>query len=164
MSGALAELATLRWLTPDKSCRVLAEAAAAGAPVCLYADDECTDEVWSASIVAVDREHLLLAEGAGNAPALPRNMPSTLRAEIVLDGARYRFNVKCPNTVTDVEPGSLRTACPDRIAVVNRRRCRRRRLRPAAVVTIRAADAPEVIRCRAAMMNVSVDGLACRIS
>lgn len=87
--------------------------------------------------------------------------PLELEVTVNVSGERYRFTTSpldpAPLSSTDV----LLVARPTTLTVLDRRRSRRRNLRPPSTVVLRLPDERDAWRCAAPILNVSADGLAC---
>jgi len=89
-----------------------------------------------------------------------------LSVSMIVDGARYAF-ASHPLSAVDAGPGTLVLAAPRELFVLERRRAVRRRLRQGLGVRLepRRTDAePTEDALTAVILNLSPDGLACRLS
>lgn len=89
---------------------------------------------------------------------------SSLRVNLEVNGASYMFETELAAGFAGAEPGVIHLRKPVTITLVDRRRSPRRRLREPAEVLLRATDVNDAWQCKAMMLNLSLDGVACRIS
>ena len=88
---------------------------------------------------------------------------SPLRVSLEIDGASYAFETAASAVPAGAEPGMIHLRKPATITLVDRRRSPRRRLHEPAEILLRVPDINETWQCKAAMLNLSLDGVACRI-
>lgn len=87
--------------------------------------------------------------------------PQELEMTVIVSSGRYLFTTSPldppPLSSTEV----LLVARPTTLTALDRRRSRRRNLRPPSTVVLRLPDERDAWRCAASILNVSADGLAC---
>jgi len=145
------------------SGRLLADVIRDKKAIRLYADDFRPDDALSGIVVGGD-EHRIIVE---TAPLSRRTRAMfsarDLRARIDVCGCRYSFATRCVDMSADLAADRLRIVRPTVIEVVERRRSARRQLRAPADALIRPTGGGEDWSLCADVLNVSADGIACRM-
>ncbi|UCE58647.1 MAG: PilZ domain-containing protein [Phycisphaerales bacterium] len=152
-----------RTLDTGASDRVLIEAVRANSPVHLCADPDHSGEVVSGTVLADDGG--VLTVDVARLDTLARSIlsASLLYASLDVGNDRYLFETRRVSALTGSDKDELRLTRPSTVAVTERRRSRRRRFRKPTEVLLRATDPDTQWQCKADMLNVSLDGIACRI-
>jgi len=145
----------------DATARALAQAAQSHIQVDFWAEGDRVEFSCTGTLLGADESYLLVNVG----PAVGALLCSPIiHSAIEIDGAPYVFDTRCADELAEVEPGVIRLLKPATIAVAERRRSPRRRLREVAEVTLRPAEECDDSQVRATLLNLSPDGLACRIA
>ncbi|MGB2985583.1 MAG: PilZ domain-containing protein [Phycisphaerae bacterium] len=145
---------------PRTTARVLAKALEEHARVDLRADSEGVEVACCGTVVGVDDSHLALDVGPAAGMVLGS---SVLRAGIEIGHAQYVFETRCADETAEIEPGVIRVVKPDSITPAERRRSPRRQLHEPTEVILRPAGDGDESHGPGAMLNLSPDGIACRI-
>ncbi len=117
---------------------------------------------WPCTLAAQDDTSLTLElDGASVAR---RCVPAGAALEVCVDttAGTYMFETRCvdgPRT----DMAMLRVVKPRSLARADRRRARRRQLHQPTEVVLRGDDGDGGWRCRGTLLNVSPDGIACRL-
>lgn len=131
------------------------------APVFIGGEDHAGGAL-AGTIAGGDEKSLHLRIPRWNSGASVLSGLSELEMTMVVGGRRYAFSTRPldppPLSSSDV----LLVARPTNVSVLDRRRSRRRDLRSASSVTLRRIGGKGHWSCRAPILNVSPDGLACR--
>jgi len=162
MAQALASATqSVRELTARASADLLAKAVRARSIVRVELDDG-SDRTCCARLVGADGARLMLAadEGPGST-LLPTSAP--LLVNLTVAGRRYTFASRCVVESTASPEDAVAITRPRSVAAVERRRSRRRFMGNTTVTLTHATETGPV-HYRAAMLNLSADGLACRVS
>jgi hypothetical protein len=124
--------------------------------------DQAEAKEISGRFVESDRKTLLVAlhEWRPSAHQLP--LGTRVELQFALGEHHYRFGAACVTPALADPWGAMRLGRPSALFVGERRRSPRRRLRRPTCVFLLPDRDPEAWRCRATMLNVSSDGLACR--
>ncbi len=164
MTQTLTENATsLRELDPQASAKALAAASAARAPVWLQAGADDVRMTWCGAMTGVDGSNLTLEVYNLDSGLRAVLGSSILQATVVIDGTACLFDTRCKGEIPSAQSGVLRVARPLSILVVDRRRSPRRCLRQRCDVALHGTGPSSDWRCLAAMLNLSPDGVACRL-
>jgi hypothetical protein len=121
-------------------------------------------EACLAGILTADADGNLILEvrefESGTAQLLAS---SSLQAEMSLGSGLYRFETRCAFPA-QAEQHSLWLTPPTSVSVVERRKSRRRRFREQTQVTLRATSQSDSWRGQATLLNLSMQGVACKVS
>lgn len=167
MAGVLTNpIAGVRDLDGETSADVLAKAIEQRARVYLRSCGDGSAAVCSATVVGEDHSHLALELCHIEPSAREILTTSVLQVSMEVDGVRYVFQTRCANQPS--RPGSavIHIFKPPTIARAERRRSPRRRLRRPTKVALRDTGVdsrPEATACDGSLLNVSTEGLACRM-
>ncbi|MFQ5413632.1 MAG: PilZ domain-containing protein [Phycisphaerae bacterium] len=149
-----------RSLSPEASARIVALAVARRATVNLcHCDDGvcCGDPVRGAIVAGTDKSLTIRLE---------QDMPpidSTVEITMVVEAREYRFTAPRAERVAGGPPCDVRVPRPTSVAIIDRRRAARRRLAEPAAVTLTGRAGGSPWTCTGALLNLSADGLACRL-
>jgi len=149
-----------RALDPRTGAQVLARACASGTTIRLRHSDDDVDVEFVGKLVGGDEHTATIHFNADT-----RHKPADVvyGAEFSFAGERYVFEGRCVPDAGDQSGDVLMLIEPETLAVVERRRSRRRGLAPSSTVYIGSTNGPDPWRCAAVMLNVSLNGLACRV-
>ncbi len=149
---------------PEASARVLADAIARRAAIWVTAVEGGGETAWSGAIVGADASSLTVQ--IYNLDSGPRLVlgATALQATMVVGSHRYTFETLCTSDVPLEPAGSIRLYRPTTVLLTDRRRSTRRHLREPCTMTLELAGPNGVDRCPAVMLNLSLDGVACRVS
>lgn len=152
-----------RRLSPKSVDRILAQAHEEGArvrvsTVTAQAGAELTGVIlgWRGPVLA-----LRLERADSKTCAIPASCTLGVRMEI--GGLTYHFETRLARLANEAEPGIVHLERPETVTLLDRRRSPRRCLRTPTEVVLCATGEGETWRCSAAMLNVSPDGIACRV-
>ena len=157
------ETEVTRTLGPEASARVLAQAWQVGVDlrlrnlgtgmeaVCVTVN---SDDVGTTLTVKV-------GAGAGGTGSIPTG--ADVVAELILAGRRYAFQTRCLEPPSQALDDLLRMERPKVVTVIERRRSRRREFQESTEVMLQAADGDASWQNRGTLLNLSMDGMACRI-
>lgn len=149
-----------RALDPRTGAQVLARACASGTTIRLRHSDDDLDIELVGKLVGGDEHTATIHFNADTRGKLTNVVYS---AEFSLTGERYVLEGRCVPDANDESGDVLLLIEPETLAVVERRRSKRRRLAPSSAVYIDGGDDADPWRCAAVMLNVSLNGLACRV-
>jgi hypothetical protein len=143
------------------SAEILLHAVASGAKVRVEPEDAsagaCTGHLTDG-----DEETLLFHRSKTLSGAEPLPTSVLLIVSMTLEGRRYEFLSRWVEAPASPD-SPVRITRPDRVAVVERRRSRRRFVADTTVTLMTMAET-EPLRCRATLLNLSADGVACLAS
>ncbi len=143
-------------LDAQTSSRLIERAGRTHAPLTLTFSQCGADRVADLRIQSTDAQALCLEADKG---AVDDVLPSTcLEVQFALDGQEYFFS----SSTLEYTESRIAIGRPERLYVWQRRRFLRASVAESAVVVL--ADAKGRVKGEGAMLNVSQDGLACRIS
>jgi hypothetical protein len=166
-------LDTARQLEPQEAVRVLGTAVSGGVDVKLHVSGNGVEYEGYAVLSGDDGSHLLLTCEAPwrttsgeteERPFAAVQTTSVVRVVFAVMGARYLFETRCAETVVNGKPPVIRLVKPTIVFLADRRRSPRHRWRKPTEVSLAAAGANDRWRCTAALLNVSPDGVACRVA
>ncbi len=150
-------------LDQETTDRVLAEAADDRVPMVLHVKGDDVETDYSGAFVGWDDGHLVMSLTDVD-PKLCAWLPgSTIRVNMEVSNLRYEFTTQCTERAAGLDAGVIRVLKPGTIFQVERRRSPRRRLHERTTVILRTDGVDEEWRCAAAMLNLSPDGIACRV-
>jgi hypothetical protein len=89
---------------------------------------------------------------------------TVLDVTVEIDQVRYTFEAGCVDGSAAVESTTLRVRQPERMALADRRRSPRRRLQGRTQVSLTGAEADVDWHAQAVMLNLSTEGIACRLA
>ena len=150
-------------LDPTASAAVFEQAAELGTTVRIFADTDLSVVLVEGALTDVTDQHLHVLVTRKNTSSLAVNVLATLQAEFTLGKVTYMFDVLALDEYPDSDVQSLQIPKPATIAVTERRRTRRRQFREAADLILKPIGCDSAAPIRAALLNVSTDGLACRV-
>lgn len=153
----------IRQIDKATTDRVLAAAVEERAVAQVRADCAGWELVGSAACIGEDGSHLILELEHAD-PQTRRILESSpLQLSMEVAGAQYSFETRSADQTAGVEPRVVRVLRPTTISLAERRRSPRRRLRRPTDVVLQAGGPDHGLRCTAAMLNLSVEGIACRV-
>jgi len=165
-------LDTARQLEPQEAVRVLGMAISGGVDVKLYVSGDGVEYEGYAVLSGDDGSNLLLTceapwrttsgKTAGR-PFAAVQPASVVRIVFAVMGARYLCETRCAERVANGKPPVIRLIKPTTVFLADRRRSPRHRWRRPTDVVLAAAGRGDRWRCTAALLNVSPDGIACRV-
>ncbi len=164
LSESMSQIGPTCLLQSAATDRVLAEALNTRAGVKLYVDGDGVQVDASGEIAGGDDAHLVIRLTHPD-PVLRTCPPDRpLRVTMTVADAQYEFETRCVEQPTTSDARVIRILRPRTITSADRRRSLRRFLRGTTNVGLRAPDANEEWHCNAVMLNLSPDGIACRMS
>ena len=152
-------ITTMRPVDAETTARVLAQALGASARMELQADGDGIELSCTGTLVGADESHLFVDVGPADVVLL---CSAVIHAAIEIDGAPYAFDTRCADDFAEIEPGVIRVVRPATIATADRRRSPRCLFRGVTEITLFPADESHESPVRAALLNLSPHGLACR--
>ena len=150
-------------LDSQAAARLISTAVEERAVVRLWADHNSGGVTSFAACIGVSDSHLILRLKHADTRKCTILGLAALRLCVDVGGARYLFETGPAETGFGEDPAVIRVSRPITIAPMDRRRSQRRRLREPADVVLNAVGEHEGWRCGAVLLNVSPDGIACRI-
>lgn len=142
---------------------LLREAVARRAPIGLLIACNGLQRRVAGELLGVDGGHLEIRIESGGASLGTLAEMSAIQARFELDGTRYVFDTHWTGrSPVDVD-GAFRIEAPIQIASSDRRRSVRRRLRRRTGVTLHVLDRRPQRTVEGVLLNLSADGLACRV-
>ena len=163
MAMTTSEAVITQMLNAGASARVLAEAIRTRTLIALYPEADSGEELLSGVIRGEEDAQLVFEVYSFDRAALTIHAGCPLQAEFALAGSLYCFDTRFGNGADEVRSGVARIIRPASVAVLDRRRSRRRRFREGGEVILRATHDAATWSCTAAMLNLSVHGIACRV-
>lgn len=151
-------------LDSTASAAVLEQAAELETTVRIFADNELSVVLMEGALTKVTDQHLRIWATHKNTSSLAVNVLATLKAEFTLGKVTYAFDVLALDEFSDGDDQSMLIPKPPTIAVTERRRTRRRQFHDAADLTLKPIGCDSAAPIRAALLNISTDGLACRVT
>ncbi|MHC4697620.1 MAG: PilZ domain-containing protein [Planctomycetota bacterium] len=152
-----------RILEADASNKVLLAAARASNAVGLRADADHEEEELLGIIVGGSETQIEVEISPLDHYAHAILASPVLFASLDVADRRYVFKTHCVTITVESETDVLRLVRPTAIAVVERRRSRRRAFREPTRLVLRTTDPDAGWRLQAEMLNLSLSGVACRI-
>lgn len=151
-----------RELDRPTSAEILARAVATRVQVRIQPED-ATGRSCTGHLVDGDEDSLLFIPSTTkrNAEMLPTS--ALLVVSLSIEGRRYEFVSGCVESTAAPTDGPVSIVRPDHVAVVERRRSRRRFVADTTVTLTTISDTPSD-HCRATLLNLSADGVACLAS
>lgn len=143
--------------------RVLTAAVEERAVAQVRADCAGWELVGGAACIGEDGSHLILELEHADPQTQTILESSPLQLSMEVAGAQYCFETRSADQTAGVEPGVVRVLRPTTISLAERRRSPRRRLRRPSDVALQASGPNDGWHCTAAMLNLSPEGIACRI-
>lgn len=150
-------------LDPTASAAVFEQAAELGTAVRVFADTDLSVVLLEGELNKVTDQILWVLATHKNSSSLALNVLATLQAEFTLGKVTYLFDVLGLDESTDPDDQTVQIPKPATIAVTERRRTRRRQFHNATDLTLKQIGCDSTAPIRAALLNVSCDGLACRV-
>lgn len=150
----------MRELAPDVSSVVIEEAVRERAPVRLRPDDPSTHDEIAGRVI--DGDDTLIVEV--NTPVDSMGIlfaAESLEARIVVAGLWYEFPARCIRPTSAADLRIVYLVKPNTIWSVQRRRNRRYRFEQPATMTLFMNE--NATGCDCALLNLSPDGVACRV-
>lgn len=149
-------------LDAEESRRVIAIATDGKEAIHLRADPDQRDETITGIIVGRDERNITVELGPIDQRTRSLIDNTSLRATVDVSGIRYAFQTKCLALATEPDRDLATLVSPKELEIVERRRIRRRLFRSTSEVVLRVGDR-SARELRADMLNVSSDGIACRV-
>lgn len=146
------------------TARILAGAVRAGASIELCVLGDPLQIACSAAVTGESGETLLLNLLGSEAAVRAVRQADLLEATLAADGQWYSFETRRADGDQGEATSGLTVRKPTTMTVADRRRSPRRRLRGAAWVLLKAGQGSHPWRGKAALLNLSMDGLACRVT
>ena len=150
-------------LDTETSARVLAEAIRSRTLMSLFPIADPGEELLSGVVQRKEGEHLLFTVYSFDQAALAIHGCSRLQVEFSLAGSFYCFDTRIEDEADEARTGVVRIHRPASVAVLDRRRSRRRRFREGSEVALCATPDAAAWSCTADMLNLSTHGIACRV-
>jgi c-di-GMP-binding flagellar brake protein YcgR len=133
------------------------------ARISISAEHDGAEVLQEGTIVGERGPDLTIEEDSVNPVARAVMLESTVTASLEIDGALYVLETTVSGVPAGAEPGTIHLRKPAEIMRMDRRRSPRRRLREPAEILLRAPAVDESWQCKAAMLNLSLTGVACRV-
>ena len=150
-------------LDSTASTAVIEQAAELETTVRIFADNDLSVVLMEGALINVTDQHLRIWVTHKNTSSLAVNVLATLKAEFTLGKVTYAFDVLALDEFPDSDDQSMLIPKPPTIAVTERRRTRRRQFHDAADLTLKPIGCDSAAPIRATLLNISTDGLACRV-
>ncbi len=163
LSESMSQISSACLLDSTAIDRVLTEAVDARACVKLHVDGNGVKADSSGELVGGDDSYLAIRLTHPDTAAGTCLPDYPLRITMTVSDVQYEFDTRCVEQPTTLEGRVIRILRPDTITSADRRRSPRRLLRQATIVSLRSHEADEGWHCDAVMLNLSPDGLACRM-
>lgn len=157
-------LAPAPQLDPDASAKLLHRAAMRQAAISLGSAAMTEQESVAGSLVAVDSSTLTAELHSPTQRDTDELAEGPLCGTLRIDTERYFFETKCLEIRREGPKTTLVLQRPDGIRFLQRRRTPRYRLQEEATVVLEREENDFQPPIEAALLNLSDDGLACRIS
>ncbi len=162
--------ATIRDRNPHgerlQSCRtrdVLTSAVDMGATATIRVRGDGFTLECRGSLIAEEESYLVLQLRRHDQGVRTLLVDYPARVAFDVGAERYVFETQCPVRWNDNESGVIRVPKPDELSSADRRRSLRRRLQRPMSITLQSGDANGDWKSEGAMLNLSPDGIACRI-
>ncbi len=152
-----------RILGADASDQVFLAAVKARNPITLRPNEDSAEETLLGTIVGGDETRLEVEISRLDHHAHALLASPTLFASMDVAANRYVFKTHCVTTAAESDADVLQLVRPAAIAVLERRRSRRRAFRETTELVLQAIDPDAGWRLHADMLNISLNGAACRI-
>lgn len=162
-SVLLSRSANERNISADESIGIITELIAEGGRVRLRLDAAAGKPDCEGVLVRATQEHLTFELATSDARRCGLRASVLLRVVFEVRRARWALTSLCSSAEFDVESTVIRIARPQRIAKAERRRSPRRGLHEPVRVLIWAGGATEPLAEPASLLNLSANGLACRL-
>lgn len=146
------------------TARVLAEALDGQAEADLHVTADGFELQCRVVFVRAEGSRLLLRLRGGDTAARAVPASSPLRVTMEVAGARYVFDSRRADCPGQCESGVIQVYRPDAVLLAERRRSPRQRFHGPCDVALYAGDALAESFCEAAMLNLSTEGIACRVA
>lgn len=156
-------LANERNMSTDDSIDILTELIAEGGRVHLRLDAAVGPPDCEGVLVRATEEHLTFELSTSDARRCWFQASVLLHVVFEIRRARWALTALCSSAEFGAESTVIQVARPHRIAKAERRRSPRRGLREPVRVLIWAGGATEPLAEPASLLNLSADGLACRL-
>ncbi len=153
----------VRALTASDSALIVENAVSRQVPITLGLEIAGHEEVLSGTLRKADGEQLLIDVRLGMQGVSTIPVDAALWAEVVVDDITYLFATRFVGLEQPGEDNTVLVQRPESISAVDRRRTRRRRLRPHTKVTLQSDSAAGQRSFEATLLNLSAGGLACRV-
>ena len=163
MTVEQSDMIVLYDLDSTASTAVIEQAAELGTTIRIFADDDLSVVLLEGTLTHVTDQHLRVLVTHKNTSSLAVNVLAALQAEFTLEKVTYVFDVLAMDEFSDCEEQSVQIPKPATVAVTERRRTRRRQFHDATDLTLKPIGCHSAAPIRAALLNVSTDGLACRV-
>lgn len=150
-------------LDSTASAAVIEQAVELRTTVRIFADSDLSVVLMEGALTNVTDEHLWVSVTRKNTSSQAVNVLAMLQAEFTLGKVSFVFDVTGLDEVPDCDDQSVQIPKPATVAVTERRRSRRRRLHDATDLMLTPIGCGSCEPIRAALLNVSPDGLACRV-
>lgn len=152
-----------RELAPDIAAGVFERAVAEQSVVRLLVPAGPVERLVTGVLIG-RRGHLLLIRL--NEPAESTALSGGLRVQGTLEtgDVPYIFETRCDTSADAADQGRIRLELPNSLQAIERRRSTRKLLHQPTEVTLRNANGAASFSLQAAMLNLSAEGLACRVS
>lgn len=148
---------------PSRAGEVLAAAVDQHAFVSVRAKGEGFDLNCRGALIARSEDDLSIQLTCDDSKVRALFECATVHVVFEVGGARYMFDASEPLWWDENEAGILHLSTPATLAVADRRRSPRRRLKHPTTVMLESEEAAEAWTTHGAMLNLSADGMACRI-
>lgn len=146
------------------TARILARAVRAGASIELCVLGDTLQIACSAAVTGESGGILILSLLGSEAAIRAVTQADSLNATLAADGQWYGFKTQRADDSPGESAPAMTIRKPVTMTVADRRRSPRRRLRGAAWVSLETSDGTQAWRGQAALLNLSMNGLACRVA
>lgn len=144
--------------------RILSQAATSTARVTVSTFSGGTESEWSGVFLGCHGPFLSIKPDSLDPPIGTLPTSSMLRVQVAIEGITYSFETRPLYADLGPGPGVIHLERPRAITQAERRRSSRRHLRQPTEVTLSPITGDPDSSCKAVMLNVSPDGLACRVA
>lgn len=163
MTVEQSDMIVLYDLDSTASTAVIEQATELETTVRIFADTDLSAVLMEGTLTHVTDQYLWLLVTHKNTSSLAVNVLATLLAEFTLGKVTYQFDVLSMDESSERDDQLVQIPKPATVAVTERRRTRRRQFHDATDLTLKPIDCDSAAPIRVALLNVSTDGLACRV-
>jgi hypothetical protein len=144
--------------------KLLPKAVGQRASVYVRPAGENTGLTLSGTLIGSDDSELTLEFSRSNYRGIGKLRGTRLEVTLEIDQLRYTFEAQCTNEAAPGGAPTLRVRRPVTMTLIDRRRSPRRRLRKRTEVSLSGLDENLEWCAQAVMLNLSTEGMACRLS
>jgi hypothetical protein len=151
-------------LSGRDTAKILSRALAERVPMTLRTEASGRTVVCGGPLQDARANVLVIGLDKVDAENLGRMIEGMLLATFELDGVAYAFDTHGVGDASVGKSATVQVETPKSMAATDRRRAPRRRLTKTTEVVLHAPETDPGWRCKGVLLNVSSDGLACRVS